>query len=203
MGVPVMGGQFISYEDVQKSMTTPMASTELLSLSLFRAESYSASKDTLWIQYTPKDVSYSMEGFKWYYKTLDVLDHVDIKQDFDIYLQGGTAHIFAMLKNFLSLVPYMVLSSLLMVFILTGIFYRSVVAPLRSVVCISLTLVFVVGFAVMVYQEGVLDFLGFPGLQKAGSIGWTALGICLAIIIGMCLFIHLSRCLLYETLPAP
>jgi hypothetical protein len=81
----------------------------------------------------------------------------------------------------------------------------------RSVITISLTLAFVYGMAVAVYQDGILDWTGWralskvrggdcgcgdlfggplaisltPWLLQVGSIAWLPLVMCFSIIVGL------------------
>lgn len=60
------------------------------------------------------------------------------------------------------LLPVAMVVTMIIVFAIVGIAFRSLVVPLRAVLTIMFTLVVVFGAAVLVYQHGVLDSLGIP-----------------------------------------
>ena len=63
------------------------------------------------------------------------------------------------------LLPVAMVVTMVIVFAIVGIAFRSLVVPLRAVLTIVFTLVIVFGAAVLVYQHGVLDNLGIPCLH--------------------------------------
>ena len=63
--------------------------------------------------------------------------------------------------------PLMAGVTLGVVFILVTAAFRSLVVPLRAVLSISLTLAWVYGFLVAVYQHGLLAWTGIPAFQPA------------------------------------
>jgi len=81
----------------------------------------------------------------------------------------------------------MISITLAVVFLLIGLAYRSVVAPLRSVLTIGLTLGFVYGLAVCVYQWGAFDGLHLRALGQVCSLSLPpslppSLGLCTALL---------------------
>jgi putative drug exporter of the RND superfamily len=55
--------------------------------------------------------------------------------------------------------PTIVMVTLAVVFVLMAVAFNSLVAPIRSVLTLALTLSFVYGLAVLVYQHGAFSFL--------------------------------------------
>merc|ERR1712217_606918 len=68
-----------------------------------------------------------------------------------------------------------------------GITFRSVVIPLRSLITSMLTLGFVYGLAVLVYQQGVLNWTGWVAVsQFKEGINYTLPVIMFFMITGIC-----------------
>lgn len=77
---------------------------------------------------------------------------------------------------------------MIVVFLLMGIFFRSFVAPLRSVVSISLTLAFVFGLGVLVFEKGVLNWTQISMWNSgAGEVSWLVPVMAFSIIVGLAL----------------
>lgn len=83
--------------------------------------------------------------------------------------------------------PFVMAGTLAVVFVVLGLMYRSILAPIRSLISMCYTLFFVYGLGVMVYQDGILSKLGFFGLQPMGKITWMALASTFSIILGFSL----------------
>lgn len=83
--------------------------------------------------------------------------------------------------------PLVMAGTLAVVFVILGLMYRSILAPIRSLISMCYTLLFVYGLGVMVYQDGILSGLGFFGLQPMGKITWMALASTFSLILGFSL----------------
>ena len=67
------------------------------------------------------------------------------------------------------LLPVAMVVTMIIVFAIVGIAFRSLVVPLRAVLTIVFTLTIVFGASVLVYQHGVLDSLGIPCLHTIAN----------------------------------
>ena len=67
------------------------------------------------------------------------------------------------------LLPVAMVVTMVIVFAIVGIAFRSLVVPLRAVLTIIFTLVIVFGASVLVYQHGVLDGLGIACLHTIAN----------------------------------
>jgi hypothetical protein len=97
---------------------------------------------------------------------------------------GGDGGVIVPTRGVCVCVPQIIIT-LTVVFFLIGVAFRSVLAPLRSVCTISLTLGVVYGLAILVYQDGALDWLGWRPLGQVGNIAWLPIVMCFSIIIGL------------------
>jgi len=86
-------------------------------------------------------------------------------------------------NNFLTMV--LITGGVVLAFV--AVAFRSIVLPFRSVLTIGMTVLWVYGFADLVYEHGVLNWLHFRGLQGYGAIHWAPPIISFSIIVGIAL----------------
>ncbi len=58
------------------------------------------------------------------------------------------------------------------VFVMVGVRYRAVFVPVKLLFTVALPMAFVYGAAVEVYQNGLLNRLGWSSLASKGGVGW-------------------------------
>lgn len=105
-----------------------------------------------------------------------------------IHIQGSAAIEFDALQAVYASFPTMVVITTLVVFVLMGVFFRSVFTPLRSILSICLTLAFSFGLGVLVYQHGVFDWTGLRALTSIGDeVCWLVPIMTFSIIVGVAL----------------
>lgn len=74
------------------------------------------------------------------------------------------------------------------VLVVVGIAFRSIVMPLRSVVSIAATQLFVFGLVVVTYQSpGIMNWMGWGSVQSFGAVSWTAPVVAFSVIVGVAL----------------
>jgi uncharacterized membrane protein YdfJ with MMPL/SSD domain len=84
--------------------------------------------------------------------------------------------------------PTMMMVTTLAVFALTGIFFKSLLTPFRSILTIGLTLGFSFGLGVLVYQDGVFNFTNLRALTSIGNdFCWLVPPLAFSIILGLAL----------------
>lgn len=105
-----------------------------------------------------------------------------------ITITGTAADALDLISGVYAIFPYAIATTLLMSLLLLGIAFRSVLMPLRSVATICLTLIFVFGLAVRIYQDGILDFLGRATItSKFHSQFWLMPVVSFSFVVGICL----------------
>jgi uncharacterized membrane protein YdfJ with MMPL/SSD domain len=74
------------------------------------------------------------------------------------------------------------------VLVVVGIAFRSIIMPLRSVVSIAATQLFVFGLVVVTYQSpGIMNWMGWGSVQSFGAVSWTAPVVAFSVIVGVAL----------------
>eukprot|EP01101_Sappina_pedata_P004725 TRINITY_DN2039_c0_g1_i1.p1 TRINITY_DN2039_c0_g1~~TRINITY_DN2039_c0_g1_i1.p1 ORF type:complete len:379 (+),score=65.96 TRINITY_DN2039_c0_g1_i1:145-1137(+) len=105
--------------------------------------------------------------------------------DVTVYLSGINADsldaITAVFDNF----PLIVTITSVIVLVFVAVAFRSVLIPLRAILTIGLTIVWVFGFCNLTYDNGLLNFVHFAGLQGVGAVVWGVPVISFSIIVGI------------------
>lgn len=84
--------------------------------------------------------------------------------------------------------PTMMIITLCIIVVLMGIFFRSILTPLRSIVSISLTVAFSFGLAVCVFQIGALDWTHIRTMTSTGDeVCWLVPIMTFSILVGLAL----------------
>jgi len=84
--------------------------------------------------------------------------------------------------------PLMIGITMLVIFGLMGVFFKSIFVPIRSIVSIGLTLAFSFGLAVCVFQDGALNWTNVRVLTSIGDeVCWLVPIMAFSILIGLAL----------------
>eukprot|EP00053_Salpingoeca_punica_P017212 m.165058 g.165058 ORF g.165058 m.165058 type:complete len:848 (+) comp17149_c3_seq7:3642-6185(+) len=125
------------------------------------------------------------EGMDWLRDVRDRMSAFEHKTPYKLLLAQGAAAQADLLDKVYSLFPIAIAVTIGLVFVLVGVAFRSLLVPLRSVLSIAATLSLVYGCAVFVYQNGVLNFLGFSGLHGSGALCWIGPILSFSIVVGL------------------
>jgi RND superfamily putative drug exporter len=122
------------------------------------------------------------------HETVQRLQHGRALAGVNVHIQGSAAIELDALQAVYASFPTMVVITTLVVFVLTGVSFRSVFTPLRSILSICLTLAFTFGLGVLVYQHGVFDWTGLRALTSIGDeVCWLVPIMAFSIIVGLTL----------------
>jgi uncharacterized membrane protein YdfJ with MMPL/SSD domain len=132
--------------------------------------------------------SFSDEGVSWletarsrigYFHSLGRLGK------YQVYLEGEAAIEYDALEAVYASVPWMITVTSMIVFFILYLFSGSVMVPLRSLCSISLTVFVVFGLLVLVYQDGIFDWLPWSSIRSRGEISWLAPILAFSVMIGL------------------
>ena len=138
----------------------------------------------------PKEIdAMSPKGGKWIELMRSSIDKLQRQYGDvdDVFLCKGDIMFHDVVNLVFHMFPFVLAAILGVVFVLVGFFFCSFLVPLRSVLTVTMTLAWVYGFTILVYQYGILDFLHFDGLQSAGGCYWMAPLLSCPMIIGIAL----------------
>jgi len=83
--------------------------------------------------------------------------------------------------------PLMVTLMMTAIFIVVGVAFKSIIAPLRAVLCMLWMVGVVCGVAILTYQMGIFDFLNYTPLHSHGAMSFMTLCICIPFAVGLAL----------------
>ena len=131
---------------------------------------------------------FSDEGIKWLLAARDIvqtLDNKDKLRNYTVAIEGGAAVEYDVVQEVYRAAPGCIGLALAIIFVLMTLFFKSVVAPLRSIICICLTQGFAFGMLVLTYQLGLFDWTGRQNLSSTGDLSWLAPVLAFSIIVGL------------------
>merc|ERR1711972_1211715 len=83
--------------------------------------------------------------------------------------------------------PLMIFLMMLVVFVLIGLSFGSLVAPLRAIVCLTWMLAVTFGLSTCVFQDGALNWLNWAQLsaRSSGAMSWMSPSISCSVLVGL------------------
>eukprot|EP01006_Ploeotia_vitrea_P052094 TRINITY_DN67651_c4_g1_i2.p1 TRINITY_DN67651_c4_g1~~TRINITY_DN67651_c4_g1_i2.p1 ORF type:complete len:885 (-),score=13.74 TRINITY_DN67651_c4_g1_i2:623-3025(-) len=105
----------------------------------------------------------------------------------NLYLSGLGSDSMDAISTIYGLFPVMISITGGLVLLFVGVSFKSATVPVRSVLTIGLTLLFVYGFADLTYQHGALNWLHFAGLKGQKALMWLPPVMSFSIIVGIAL----------------
>jgi uncharacterized membrane protein YdfJ with MMPL/SSD domain len=135
---------------------------------------------------------FSDEGVQWLQsarETVERLEDGGALGGIKIDIQGSAAIEYDAVEAVYGAFPMVITITMLVVVLLMGMFFQSIVTPLRSVVSICMTLSFVFGLGVLVFQKGILNWTRIPSWTSTGGgeISWLVPVMAFSIIVGLAL----------------
>jgi len=132
----------------------------------------------------------SVEIQNWINDVRDLIDDLtkpssDLPVDFLLYASVVTD--YDMMQQVYSEFPYMVIVTVCVAFVAMGIFMGSVFTVIRLFFTLGIPLAAVFGLGVLVYQDGILGWLGWSHLGEKGSFYWAVPIICFSASLGLAL----------------
>ncbi|GMH47169.1 hypothetical protein TrVE_jg3060 [Triparma verrucosa] len=131
---------------------------------------------------------FSNDGTQWLVDARSAIDGLKSSgalKDIEVYLCDGAGIEYDAVAQVYEVFPTLITATLVTVFVLMGVFFRSVIVPIRSVVSIALTLMFVFGLTVLVYQDGAFEFMDLACFSKTGYISWLPPVMTFSIVVGL------------------
>lgn len=113
----------------------------------------------------------------------------------DAFVTGTSVYAIDMIRSVYDFFPLMVVVTLGTATLFLAVVFRFVVLPLRAVCANCLTLGFAYGLAVLVYQDGRLDFLGWYAVGgDLGALPWLVPPVVFFLLTGLGLDYDIFLC---------
>jgi len=116
----------------------------------------------------------------------ELFDIHSAKNDLSVAIAGASVYAVDMMTSVYSFFSGMLVATLGSAMIFMGVSFRSVVMPLRAIVSNLLTVGFSFGLAVLVYQDGALDFLKWHALSgRFKAVPWVVPVVVFFVVTGL------------------
>ncbi len=120
----------------------------------------------------------------WVKETRTILEEVNEEYGYELYLAAGSAFMIDAIDAVYELFPIMIVVTIAVVYIVIALMFRSVFIPLRLIITIGLTLSWIYGLSILVFETTAFHGM-FPALQRVTSIYWLVPIMAFTILIGL------------------
>jgi hypothetical protein len=135
---------------------------------------------------------FAEDGMAWLHNARSIISQWEKNHtDYTVYLGGGAAINTDVVDSVYKAFPTAMGITAAFVLIWIGSAFRSVLVPIRAVFTLAITIIYVYGCSVGVYQNGALDWLGFAGLSTSagapglGALSWVTPVMSFSILVGL------------------
>ncbi len=120
----------------------------------------------------------------WIKQTRVILERYEEQTGYKLYLAGGSTVMVDAIDKVYELFPLMISITLIVVYILIGLMFKSAFIPLRLIFTIGITLSFIYGLGVLVFETSFLNNV-FSPLQDVQAFYWLVPIMAFSILIGL------------------
>jgi uncharacterized membrane protein YdfJ with MMPL/SSD domain len=131
-----------------------------------------------------------VSGKKFFDNLRRLLDEHQTATGYTWALTGNMASSFDLISAIYGAFPSMIIGTMIVAFVSLAISFRSIMIPIRSLMTIAATLSFVYGASVLVFQDGILDWMGFEALHSKsynGAVPYLIPVVSFPVVVGICL----------------
>eukprot|EP00928_Gymnodinium_smaydae_P045546 TRINITY_DN30354_c0_g1_i1.p1 TRINITY_DN30354_c0_g1~~TRINITY_DN30354_c0_g1_i1.p1 ORF type:complete len:909 (-),score=96.62 TRINITY_DN30354_c0_g1_i1:280-2952(-) len=105
----------------------------------------------------------------------------------DILLYSQLIIVFDLMNIIYERMPYILIAVFSICFLCIGLVFKSAFVPFKLCFTVLVPLCMVYGVAILVYQDGILDFMGVQALHGTGGIYWAQPVFTVTILTGLAL----------------
>jgi len=134
----------------------------------------------------PED-PFSTKGIEWLLlarETIKCLEENDELKGYSVHIDGIVAVTYDVVQKVYDAFPRMIIITLVVVFVLMGLFFKSIVTPIRSVAGITLVISFVYGLAVLIFQKEGDKWFGISFFRTT-EVSFVAPVMSFSVIVGL------------------
>ncbi|MHA1685816.1 MAG: MMPL family transporter [Candidatus Heimdallarchaeaceae archaeon] len=120
----------------------------------------------------------------WVKVVRQILASFEQKTGYKLYIAGGSTEMIDSINRIYELFPMMIVITIIIIYVLIAFMFRSFFIPLRLILTIALTLSWIYGLAVLLFEYDFFDPV-FPALQEVNSLYWIVPIMSFSILIGL------------------
>ncbi|MCK5408976.1 MAG: MMPL family transporter, partial [Candidatus Heimdallarchaeota archaeon] len=151
----------------------------------------------IWNEYTNEDNSttildiitpfdpYGSEEEIWVEETRVILKDFEEKTGYKVHLAGKPVQQIDALNSVFNLFPIMIVTILVIVYIFIAIMFKSVFIPLRLILTIGLTMSWIFGLAVLVFEYDFFDWVAPEIMGNVSALYWLIPVLSFTIVLGL------------------
>jgi uncharacterized membrane protein YdfJ with MMPL/SSD domain len=147
----------------------------------------STMRMTLSLAFDPTDLKVE----DWIVDTRNTIDKVlsmeQYKHRYTVLLYSTTVSDYDMMMKVFDEFPVLIGVTVTIVFVLMAFFLKSAFTPIRLATTLIIPIAAVFGIAILVYQYGALDWLGWDSVKSQGSLYWFVPIITIIVTLGLAL----------------
>ncbi len=154
------------YNQVWREYTTPDNSTTLIDIV------------------TPFD-PYGAEEEQWVKNTRTILEEFENSTGYTLSLAGRPVQQVDAKITVFKLFPAMIVTVIVVVYIFIAIMFKSVFIPLRLILTIGLTMSWIFGVAVLIFEKNIFDWISPGVLGSVDAIYWIVPVLTFTVVLGL------------------
>ncbi|MCG3258345.1 MAG: MMPL family transporter [Candidatus Heimdallarchaeota archaeon] len=151
----------------------------------------------IWSEYTTADNSttlidivtpfdpYGAEEEVWVDSTRAILEEFETSTGYTLSLAGRPVLQVDAMKTVFRLFPAMVVTIVIVVYIFIAIMFKSVFIPLRLILTIGLTMGWIFGFAVLIFEKNIFDWVAPGILGSVNALYWIVPILSFTVVLGL------------------
>jgi uncharacterized membrane protein YdfJ with MMPL/SSD domain len=113
-----------------------------------------------------------------------ILKEFEDETGYDVHLAGGSAFMLDAIDDVYRLFPLMIIITVIVVYVVIAIMFKSIFIPLRLILTIGLTISWIYGLGVFVFETTYFDKL-IPALKGVQGFYWITPIMSLTILLGL------------------
>ena len=120
----------------------------------------------------------------WVKETRTIIAEAQDIYGFELYLAAGSAFMIDAIDAVYRLFPLMIIITIIVIYVIIALMFRSVFIPLRLILTIGLTLSWIYGLGILVFETTAFNSI-IPALQRVTALYWLVPIMAFTILIGL------------------
>ena len=163
-------------------------SEDLRALSMIDEMVTATDRNTTYITATLAKSPFDDDGIAWLLAARTIIKSMyeqGTLRNYTVVIEGGAAVEYDVVTLVYASAPTTIGITLVVIFLVMAFFFRSLIAPLRSVVSICLTQGFAFGVLALTHKGGMIDATAWHSLHGTSEVSWLAPVMAFSIVVGL------------------
>eukprot|EP00760_Papus_ankaliazontas_P017043 PhM_4_TR17011/c0_g1_i2/m.68989/K06994/K06994; putative drug exporter of the RND superfamily len=184
MGLVMVDGQMTNFDELLPCMF--QNTTRCQMLNMLRFGMVNLEGNAMWLSLSLSIDPIGRLGEDWYQNAVALSRELEKKYKIGkIYLTGEPTQALDSVRYAVNRFPVIMIVTSAVVFVVVALAFRSILIPLRSVVTIATTVLFIFGLTALTYDVGVFNWTGIASLKSIDAVVWAEPILSFSIILGV------------------